>query len=100
MKAYAKGFYTSQAWKSTRAAYSQYRRGLCESCLAAGRYVPGEIVHHKRHVTPETINDPAVLLDFDNLMLVCRECHAREHGARQRRYRVDDYGHVTPTETA
>ena len=95
MKEFAKGFYTSQAWKQCRAEYTRMRRGLCETCLAAGRYVPGEIVHHKIHVTPDTINDPAVLLNFDNLLLVCRECHAKAHGARQRRYKLDELGRVT-----
>lgn len=41
--------------------------------------VPGEIVHHKVHLTPKNIGDPSVSLSFDNLELVCRDCHAAEH---------------------
>lgn len=76
---FATGFYHTKAWKKTRAAYYRYRRGLCEHCLRLGKYVPGEIVHHKVHLTPENISDPSVSLSFDNLELLCRECHALAH---------------------
>ena len=76
---FAVAFYHSRAWKHTRDAYARSKRGLCEKCLREGRYTPGIIVHHKVHLSPENINDPKVSLSFDNLELVCRECHAAEH---------------------
>lgn len=76
---FSRGFYRSKAWKETRDAYFRLRRGLCERCLARGRYTPGEIVHHRVHLTPENVYDPRVALDFANLELVCRDCHAAEH---------------------
>ena len=57
-------------------------------------YTPGEIVHHKVHITPVNINDESVTLNFDNLELVCRDCHAELHEAHHRRYRVDEFGRV------
>jgi 5-methylcytosine-specific restriction endonuclease McrA len=48
--------------------------GLCVRC---GR--PGEIVHHKIHLTPQNINDPSIALGEDNLELLCRDCHAIVH---------------------
>ena len=95
MKEFARAFYSSDAWKNCRDAYRRKARGLCEICLAAGRYTPGEIVHHKKHLTPYNINDPRITLSFDNLQLVCRECHAAIHTAKQSRYIVDEFGHVT-----
>lgn len=68
--------------------------GLCESCLANGIYKPAEIVHHKVELTPENINDPAIALNWSNLKAVCRECHAIEHGARVKRYEIDQNGSV------
>lgn len=62
--------------------------------MAEGKITPGEIVHHKIHLTPSNITNPEIALSFDNLILVCRECHAIEHGARQRRYKIDDMGRV------
>lgn len=95
MKEYAKGFYKSKAWKECRAAYAKSVGGLCEICLERGLYRPGEIVHHKRHISPDNITDPRVILDWDNLQLVCRDCHAAIHAGKEgARYRVDELGRV------
>ena len=51
-------------------------------------------MHHINHVSPETIQDPAVLTNPDNLMLVCRDCHAELHKTAKR-FKVDDLGRVT-----
>lgn len=94
MKDFAKSFYTSRAWKNCRRAYAASVGGLCEDCKAKGLITPGEIVHHKTELTPENINRPEITLDWENLRLVCRECHAKAHGARERRYVVDELGRV------
>ena len=100
-KDFSRDFYDSVAWKNTRRAYASAKGGLCERCLRAGRYVAGEIVHHKRHLTPENIQDPRVALDWSNLELVCRECHAEIHAedihkGQPKRWSVDEFGRVTP----
>ena len=61
-------------------------------------YNPAEIVHHKIVLTPENINDREVALNWENLQCVCRECHAKIHDRRRRRYRLDDMGRVTARE--
>ena len=94
MKEFAAGFYKSQAWKRTREAYTKAQGGLCEKCYKKGLIVPGEIVHHKIKLTPANIHDTNVTLDWNNLELVCRECHAEEHGAHKHRYTVDEWGRV------
>lgn len=88
-------FYSSQAWQNCRNAYYKYKGGLCEECLRMGRYTAGEIVHHKIHLTAQTIKDPTIALNFDNLQLLCRGCHAKAHSGR--RYKVDDMGRVVFT---
>lgn len=95
MREFAKEFYNSRQWKKCRAAYFESVGGLCERCLKAGMFVPGEIVHHKIHIEPETLNDPTVALCFDNLELLCRSCHGMEHSAK--RYYVDEFGRVINT---
>lgn len=94
MKEFARSFYLSTAWRSCREAYAKSVGGLCERCLARGMYVPGEIVHHKVHITPENIHDPNVTLAWSNLELVCRNCHADEHSRTEKRYRVDESGKI------
>lgn len=85
-------FYSSRIWKSCKKAYISQAKGLCEQCLKNGKITPGEFVHHKIHLTPETVDDPNIALNFDNLELLCRDCHAAEHRKYERRYRVDEFG--------
>lgn len=94
MKEWAAEFYSSDAWKKTRRAYRKSVGGLCERCLDRGEVRAGEIVHHIRHLTPENIHDPKVTLSWDNLQLLCRDCHAQIHTNRERRWRVDEFGRV------
>ena len=67
-------FYHSKAWKRARAAYLDNVDGICERC---GR--PAAIVHHRRYITPEMLDDPGTTLDFANLEALCRDCHNKEH---------------------
>lgn len=94
-KEYAKAFYKSKTWQQCRDAYAASVGGLCEECLKDGIITAGEIVHHKIHVSPDTIQNPDVLLNWDNLELVCRSCHLKLHG-NQKRYSVDPAGRVIP----
>jgi 5-methylcytosine-specific restriction endonuclease McrA len=89
---FAHDFYQSWPWIKCARGYKQEKAGLCERCLAKGLIVPGEEVHHKIRLTPENINDPAIALSWDNLELLCKNCHLEEHKAP--RWRADHLGHV------
>ena len=94
-KDFTGGFYKTKAWQKTRAAYVKSVNGLCEECLAQGLYVKGEIVHHKVELTPGNITDPNITLSWDNLELLCRECHLKKHGmTRTRRYEILPNGEI------
>lgn len=105
-KEWTNGFYTSKEWRKTRDAYYRIQCGRCERCmtevLAGVRRVedinPGIIVHHKKELTPENINDPAVALSFDNLELLCDEHHNRQQRITELQ-EVYEYGgmYVVPT---
>lgn len=106
-KEYAKGFYQSTQWERCRASYIAYRRtidgGLCEIC----RERPGYIVHHKKHISPSTINNPSVTIDHQNLQYVCQDCHNAIHrgaagGAIEGmvRYRFTPDGKLMPVSEA
>lgn len=77
-KDFAKDFYNSKEWHKCRLAYIKHRLGLCEIC---GQ--PGLIVHHKRELSPENIDNPAVTMGWDNLEFVCQSCHNQTHGSGQ-----------------
>lgn len=78
-KAFAKKFYSSKAWQTCRNEYARDRHYLCENCLRKGIYKVGEIVHHKIELDPVNINNPEITLNFNNLELLCRDCHAVMH---------------------
>lgn len=108
-KPFARQFYNSKAWKDCRNEYAKRRAHLCENCLKKGIYRPGEIVHHMIEIDPVTIEHPEIALNFDNLELLCRDCHAARHGGgwseankkrraakeAANRYVVDENGNVS-----
>lgn len=95
---FAKKLYSSKRWQETRRAYGASKGWLCERCLSEGIYKPGEIVHHKIHLTPENIDNPSIALSFGNLELLCRDCHGDEHSVGgQRGYKFDKDGNVIQT---
>ncbi|MBQ1296499.1 MAG: HNH endonuclease [Clostridiales bacterium] len=87
-------FYKSKAWQKCRDAYVSSVGGLCERCKTRGLIVAGEIVHHKVHLNVYNIDDESITLNWDNLELLCRKCHGDEHKRTDKRYSVDDNGHV------
>ena len=93
---FAKPFYKSTEWLRCREEYAKSVGYLCEDCLKRGVYRPGVIVHHIEELTPINITNPEVSLDFSNLRLVCRDCHAKEHShkGKDRRYVIDEKGNV------
>lgn len=96
MQEYAKKFYKGKAWQKCRAFVWSRDRGLCVDCMRRGLITPAEEVHHITELTPENINDPAVSLNPDNLVSLCRECHKARHGDAPKRYSVDALGRIAP----
>lgn len=114
-KPFARKFYSSKVWQNCRNEYAKRRGFLCENCLRHGIYRPGVIVHHIIEITPDNIERPEIVLNFNNLELLCRECHAEVHeqsggrwaevNARKRaqreheqRYKIDEFGRVSTNE--
>lgn len=91
-RAFAKAFYNSTEWETCREAYMHSVGYLCENCKRKGIIRTGDTVHHKAHLTPQNINDPMVSLNFDNLELVCRDCHAELHRKNKARFVIREDG--------
>ncbi|MBQ8708925.1 MAG: HNH endonuclease [Succinivibrionaceae bacterium] len=92
MARFARDFYISPEWIRCRKAYAQSKGWLCERCAACGDIVPGDEVHHKIRLSRQNLSDPSIALNWDNLELLCKDCHLREHGRRIAR--TDAGGHV------
>lgn len=82
-------FYQSKEWYKVRNAYYKYKCGVCERCGTSGSKM---IVHHKEHINMNNIHDVSITLDFNNLELLCIECHNKEHFGNQTEYFFDDKG--------
>lgn len=91
---FAGNFYSTKIWQDCREAYIKSVGGLCERCLRNGLIKHGDTVHHKIHLTPDNINNPALTLNPDNLELLCRDCHADIHRTKRKRYAVEPDGRV------
>ena len=93
---FAKSFYNSKAWKDCQKAYKEYRLGICERCGSAD----GTEVHHKKELNENNINDPNITLNFKNLELLCKTCHAKHHNSKYGNTRddvmFDEFGDVVP----
>ena len=96
MKDFAKCFYNTKRWQNCRNSYFKKVGGLCERCLKAGKITPGEIVHHKIYLDENNINDASISLNFNNLELLCRECHEKEHKSKEKnkRYIIKSNGEI------
>lgn len=90
---FAHRFYVSPEWIRCRRKYAESVGRLCERCYAAGKIVPGTQVHHKIRLTPQNINMPEIALNWENLELLCDECHHKEH-ENGVSWRADAEGHV------
>ena len=85
-------FYKSDEWKKARMIKISEVGGLCEEC---GRV--GEEVHHIIHLTAENVSDPMISINQENLKLLCKDCHNKEHERFSRRgYKFDENGDVLP----
>ena len=74
-KDWAKNFYQSSNWTRVRDYVMSKHYYICQMC----KEKPAEIVHHIIWLNPTNINDSNITLNIDNLMPVCRECHAIIH---------------------
>ena len=98
MKPWAERFYNSDAWKDCREAFLQSKGCLCERCSTINDPTIAKIAHHKKYLTRENINDPAIALAWNNLEALCQDCHNKEHKRRERkpRYTFDGEGNLIP----
>ncbi len=76
-----KRFYSSKKWKACRAAYLS-EHPLCERCQLVGIASVAEHVHHKIELTADTVHNPMLALNPDNLEALCFNCHQKEHHGR------------------
>ena len=84
-------FYKSTVWQVARQIKYQEQNGKCERC---GRV--GEEVHHKIRLTVDNVKDPTVSINQENLELLCKDCHNKEHKRFTKEKEFDNDGNLIP----
>lgn len=81
--------YQSTEWRKTRETY-MHSNPLCEECLKKGKVTPATSVHHIKSPFKNGEINQFLLLDYENLMSVCHECHADIHNRQEGKVVVQD----------
>jgi 5-methylcytosine-specific restriction endonuclease McrA len=80
-------FYKSDAWKLAREIKFMQTNGRCERCDGIGQEV-----HHKIRLNVDNINDTSVTINPENLELLCKDCHNKEHKRFNAKLGFDEQG--------
>lgn len=72
--------YQTTRWRQLRLA-KLLASPLCEVCLQQDKVTPAVDVHHKISflTAKDYSNKMRLAYDYDNLMAICKTCHAKEH---------------------
>lgn len=81
--------YQNPQWRKMRESY-MHEHPICEECLKQGKITPAHDIHHKKSPFRSGEVNWTLLLDYNNLEAVCKDCHGRIHAKQQ--------GHLTPEE--
>ena len=74
--------YNSKEWRRLRDLY-MHEHPICADCLAKGKITPAEDIHHI--VSPFRGGEVNynLLLDYNNLVSLCKECHSERHNTER-----------------
>lgn len=84
-------FYKSTQWQVAREIKIREANGKCERCGTLG-----EEVHHKTRLTVLNYMDTSISLNQENLELLCRQCHNKEHKRFSKEKEFDEDGNLIP----
>lgn len=84
-------FYKSDSWQVAREIKIRVANGKCERCGALG-----EEVHHIKKLTVHNVVDPMISLNQENLELLCKDCHNKEHNRFTKEKEFDSDGNLIP----
>ena len=79
--------YNNTAWRKLRNTFLK-EHAICTDCISKGRITPAVDVHHIKSPFKDGEINWNLLLDYTNLVSLCKECHANRHNSEN--------GHKTP----
>ena len=72
--------YQNTTWRKLRNDFIKMNP-LCADCLNEGKVVPAEDIHHIHSPFKNGEINWALLLDPNNLVSLCKDCHGKRHAA-------------------
>ena len=51
-------------------------------------------MHHRIPLTAENVTNPKITLNWENLELLCKDCHDKEQERRKKRWTISEDGRV------
>ena len=86
-------FYSWRGWRKIRDTVLKLDRFECQRCKQHGKYSPGRIVHHIKHLRDRPdlalrIYDPDT--GERQLITLCKKCHEAEHSEIFGSYRKEE----------
>jgi len=82
-------FYKSAEWQLARQLKITQVNGKCERCGAVGQEV-----HHMVRLNIENVKDASISINQENLELLCKDCHNKEHDRFKSIQEFDDDGNL------
>lgn len=79
-------YYAMKEWRNLRDLYIM-EHPICEECIRHGQVTEATEVHHINSFMDYGLTDNERLyrlLDYTNLMALCRECHNRIHAEKEK----------------
>jgi len=81
--------YQNTVWRKERENY-MHEHPICEECWKKGKITPATDVHHIKSPFQNGEINWNLLVSWDNLESLCKECHGEIHAKQQ--------GHISPEE--
>ena len=74
--------YNNSSWKKLRETYLK-EHAVCQDCISKGKITPATDIHHIKSPFKDGEINYSLLLDYTNLVSLCKECHGNRHATEQ-----------------
>ena len=74
--------YNNSTWRKMRDTYLK-EHAVCQDCISKGKITPATDVHHIKSPFKDGEINYSLLLDYTNLVSLCKECHGQRHATEQ-----------------
>lgn len=81
--------YNNTTWRKLRNTFLR-EHAVCADCISKGRVTPAQDVHHIKSPFKNGEINYNLLLDYTNLVSLCKECHAERHNKDQGNITIEE----------